>query len=378
MQNGDLTDLQQVWDTLARTDPLWAILSRPDKRGGKWAPEEFFRSGQVEVDRALGKLLTSGCPLAGSAALDFGCGVGRLTQPLADYFQRVVGVDISPAMLDLARQFNRRGCRVEYVHNAADNLRIFADAAFDLVYSKIVLQHMPPPCSTAYIREFFRITRPGGFIMFQVPSHLTEEYLPHSETEGCFPETACHAGYRLVSGPTTLAPGETATWQVEVTNTSSEAWLQQKRLQLNLGNHWLLQDSRAVLVNDDGRSRLPGKLPPGEKTVIALNGRAPATPGEYVLELDLVQEGCRWFKDAGSPTLLVSVQVTGRPTATAENTTDAAAAVSTTAVGEAMPFMMEGVRKDEVLALISEANARLIDIEEDVTEWYSYAYYIVR
>ena len=43
-----------------------------------------------------------------------------------------------------------------------------------------------------------------------------------------------------------------------------------------------------------------------------------------------------------------------------------------------MPFMMEGVPKDEVLALISEAGARLIATEEHVTEWYSYEYYIVR
>jgi hypothetical protein len=43
-----------------------------------------------------------------------------------------------------------------------------------------------------------------------------------------------------------------------------------------------------------------------------------------------------------------------------------------------MPFMMEGVPKEEVLALISEAGARLVATEEDITEWYSYAYYIVR
>ena len=103
MANGDFTSLQTVWDTLAREDPFWAILSVPEKRGGKWTPEDFFRSGQAEVDAPSARILTSGYPLSDGVALDFGCGVGRLTQPLADYFKRVVGVDISPTMLDLAR-----------------------------------------------------------------------------------------------------------------------------------------------------------------------------------------------------------------------------------------------------------------------------------
>ena len=50
MANSDFTSLQNVWDTLAKEDPLWAILSVPEKRGRKWTPEDFFRSGQAEVD----------------------------------------------------------------------------------------------------------------------------------------------------------------------------------------------------------------------------------------------------------------------------------------------------------------------------------------
>jgi hypothetical protein len=175
-----------------------------------------------------------------------------------------------------------------------------------------------------------------------------------------------------------VAPGQPATWEVEVTNASRETWLQQKRLQLNLGNHWLLADRRTVVVNDDARCRLPGRLPAGGKAVIPLSARAPAQAGEYYLEFDVVQEGCRWFKDAGSPTLLVPVHVAEvADRAVAGPAVDALPAPAA-APAEAMPFMMEGVPKEEVLALISEAGARLIATEEDITEWYSYAYYIVR
>lgn len=42
-------------------------------------------------------------------ALDFGCGVGRLTQALAAHFDEVTGVDISPSMIKLAKKYSRHG-----------------------------------------------------------------------------------------------------------------------------------------------------------------------------------------------------------------------------------------------------------------------------
>ena len=68
-----------------------------------------------------------GCRVSHKRALDFGCGVGRLTQPLADHFEEVRGVDVSPVMLEQARQFNRHGDRCQYVWNDAADLRMFAD-----------------------------------------------------------------------------------------------------------------------------------------------------------------------------------------------------------------------------------------------------------
>ena len=112
------------------------------------------------------------------------------------------------------------------------------------------------------------------------------------------------------SGPAEVLPGQPATWEIEVTNASPETWLQQKRLQLNLGNHWLLADRRTVVVNDDARCRLPGRLPAGEKAVIIADRPAPRQARANIIsKFDVVQEGCRWFKNAGSPTLLVPVRL---------------------------------------------------------------------
>jgi len=369
----DFKNLQNVWEALAQDDPLWAILSVPAKKGRKWDLDEFFRKGQAEVDQVLGKVLASGRALAQGTALDFGCGVGRLSQPLAQYFERVVGIDISPTMIALARQFNQRGPQVEYIQNTVDNLSLFGDQTFDFVYSNIVLQHMQPQYAIGYIKEFFRITKPGGVIVFQIPSHLTEDYLPHDSIETPLSETACRALLQMISGPTTLQAGEVATLTVEVANASGEDWIQRKTLQLNAGNHWLLPDGRSVVVHEDGRSRLPGRLPAGSRVKVPLSIKAPSQSGAYILEVDLVQEGVRSFKDAGSAPLFVPIQVQAPP-----EVSPATEPLSGASAAQPVTFMMEGVRKEEILALIAEAGASLVTAEEHVTEWYSYKYFVIR
>jgi len=108
--------------------------------------------------------------LGDGSALDFGCGVGRLTQALARYFDQVHGVDISEAMLDLARELNQVGDRCHYHLNSSDDLTLFPSNSFDFVYSNITLQHMPPRYARKYIAEFLRVLKPGGLAVFQIPA----------------------------------------------------------------------------------------------------------------------------------------------------------------------------------------------------------------
>jgi SAM-dependent methyltransferase len=163
-----LLRLRIHWDEFAKRDPLWAVLTAPDKQGGGWTPEEFFRWGELEVAALQEQLAAFGIQLGGRSAFDFGCGVGRVTGPLADRFQEVVGVDISPRMLELARGYNRRGARCRFERGGAD-LRGFADSSFDFVYSKLVLQHMAPSEVRAYLPELVRLLRPAGALAFQLP-----------------------------------------------------------------------------------------------------------------------------------------------------------------------------------------------------------------
>ena len=163
-----LWQVRRHWDLFARKDPFWAVLTTAGKETNRWNPEEFFASGQSEVDGALAIVRTR-LPGAGRRhALDFGCGVGRISPALASHFDRVTGVDISAAMLDQARRLNRHGDRIDYRHNPVEHLGQFADGTFDLVFSVITLQHMAPEYSRRYIAEFLRICAPGGAVYFQL------------------------------------------------------------------------------------------------------------------------------------------------------------------------------------------------------------------
>jgi SAM-dependent methyltransferase len=167
--------LQKSWDRLGATDPFWAILTDPAKKNNGWDQAEFFKTGVWEVDNIL-EWVDRVHPLPSkSLALDFGCGVGRLSQPLANHFQQVRGVDISPSMIALARRFNRHGDRCQYFLHSEQNLALFADGTFDFIYSSITLQHIRPRFIQLYLSEFARVLRPGGVLVFQLPAGLRHD-----------------------------------------------------------------------------------------------------------------------------------------------------------------------------------------------------------
>src|SRR5580692_10335873 len=117
----DLNETMRDWDSLAERDALWAILTDGSKAGGKWDVAEFMATGDAEIETVMDHLARIDCiPNTNGAALDFGCGVGRLTQPLARRFCSCVGVDISQQMIQRAESLNQYAhCRYVAHPNAS-------------------------------------------------------------------------------------------------------------------------------------------------------------------------------------------------------------------------------------------------------------------
>jgi hypothetical protein len=112
--------------------------------------------------------------------------------------------------------------------------------------------------------------------------------------------------------PPTLKVGSKATLNVLVKNLGAATWPAVGESEYHhavvLRNRWLRSDG-TLLSDKDGRSRFPYDLEPGDTAGVSLEITAPENPGEYLLELDVVQEGFAWFGDRGSETLRQSLKV---------------------------------------------------------------------
>jgi SAM-dependent methyltransferase len=152
----DLRDLRDTWERFGRDDPLWAVLTRPGMRRGRWDPVEFLATGEAEISGVLEALRNSNADPPRGLALDFGCGAGRLTRALSSRFDTVVGIDVAETMLQVARQLNPDLVNVIWMHNNRTDLAAFTDRSIDFIYCRLVFQHMPSDLSIGYIREFAR------------------------------------------------------------------------------------------------------------------------------------------------------------------------------------------------------------------------------
>lgn len=162
-----LEKLKNTWEELARRDALSAILTDDSRTGRRWNIAEFMATGDAEVHTVMSHLEKIGhAPDLSGTALDFGCGVGRLTQALARRFASVVGIDISQQMIRQAESVNQYpNCR--YAAGTTSRLP-FENASFAFIYSNIVLQHVPRRLATNYLQEFVRLLVPGGILVFGV------------------------------------------------------------------------------------------------------------------------------------------------------------------------------------------------------------------
>jgi len=168
---------RQEWEQLAEIDPLWAVLTQPGKRGGRWDRDEFLATGEAEVAEVMQVAEELGFPAARRRALDFGCGAGRLTRALAGRFETAIGVDISERMVETARALNadRDGC--EFRVNPGADLRSFGDGEFDFVYSSLVLQHLPDrDLVRGYVAELLRVVASDGLVVFGLPAWIGWPY----------------------------------------------------------------------------------------------------------------------------------------------------------------------------------------------------------
>jgi SAM-dependent methyltransferase len=168
---------KEDWERLAEVDPLWAVLTAPEQKDGGWNTDAFFATGEEEIAGVFSEVERLGRTPGRARALDFGCGVGRLTRALGTRFETAVGVDISEAMVEQARRLNEAFPACDFRINTTADLSQFETGSFDFIYSSLVLQHLPSVAHVeGYVAEFLRLVRPEGLVVFGIPRHISFPY----------------------------------------------------------------------------------------------------------------------------------------------------------------------------------------------------------
>lgn len=180
--------IAQEWKKFGETEVYHSVLTQEDYRGEKISEDkkrDFFESGKITLEELLNFLRRNGIETKKfKRALDFGCGVGRLSAHLSKYAAKVIGVDVSPGHLAEAHknieQLNIGNVELLQI-KSIDDLSALSD--FDLVISIIVLQHNPPPLMAIIFRRLLRSLCVGGVAVIQMPTYIhnqrfrVEEYL---------------------------------------------------------------------------------------------------------------------------------------------------------------------------------------------------------
>ena len=156
----------EEWRNIAKVPNLYYhILSWPEKESEGWTPEDFYATGESDWADFRDHWKHYGAGLGGTC-VEIGCGAGRITRALATDFDRVIALDVSPEMVERAREAAPGNVEFELV----DGTTIPAPSeSIDAVFSVIVLQHLETfEDVSAYVADAYRALRPGGSVMLNI------------------------------------------------------------------------------------------------------------------------------------------------------------------------------------------------------------------
>jgi 2-polyprenyl-3-methyl-5-hydroxy-6-metoxy-1,4-benzoquinol methylase len=176
-----------AWEAWGRRDPYFGVITDPKFRRSSITDntkQEFFESGAWHVSHVLNVIHQHIDALfRPKRVLEFGCGVGRLLVPFAGVAQEVVGLDVSPSMLQEAK----RNCEERGATNVtlllSDDTLSSLSSGFDLIHSVIVFQHIPIERGRLIFSQLLQRLNPGGVGAVQ----LTYSKAHYAATHGIAP-----------------------------------------------------------------------------------------------------------------------------------------------------------------------------------------------
>ena len=154
----------KAWQKWGRDDPYFGVLADDRFTAARISESRdlFFASDQAYVGGLIAQYEHHFGSLPRARALDHGCGVGRLTLPLAAAFGDVVALDVAPAMLAEAAANAAAAGTPNITFATADDTVSRAKGRFDFVNSHLVLQHVPVRRGLVILDALLDCIAPGG------------------------------------------------------------------------------------------------------------------------------------------------------------------------------------------------------------------------
>ena len=168
--------MKQDWDARARENAKWYINTVAVNQ----TDEDFFASGKADLTQwwlpefreVLGEQNFSDLKI-----LEIGCGIGRMTNSLAEIFSEVWAVDVSGAMIEQGKEHFAHLDNIHWIESDGVSLEQIPDNYFELGFSVYVYQHVPSKeAIAANITNVYQKIQPGGFYLFLTNSVINNEY----------------------------------------------------------------------------------------------------------------------------------------------------------------------------------------------------------
>ena len=165
---------KRQWEDLGQLDPFWGMTGT--NRFNRWDVEAFLHTGSEQVARLLQQIAHFERPKQWTTVLDFGYGVGRLSNAFRVHFEHYVGIDIAESLIIKAHQLHANLSQAHFIVSASPTLPIISNSC-DMVYCWGVLQHVPDQTiALRYVAEFVRVMRPEGLLTFTTLDSMNPLY----------------------------------------------------------------------------------------------------------------------------------------------------------------------------------------------------------
>jgi len=141
----------------------------------EWLTDIFLFRGKVRELRQ--KAANLACIQPGETVLDVGCGTGTLAMEIQNRVGRagrVTGVDPGTQQIACARsKAARRNVPIEFQIGVIEQLP-FPDQTFDVVFSTLMMHHLPAPLKRQGLAEIARVLKPGGRLVIADFMHRSD------------------------------------------------------------------------------------------------------------------------------------------------------------------------------------------------------------